>query len=286
MRFLKELLFEVDVAESASRLVARGGQRVVVLDAGQLDCQQVLLGRCAADDECDVVGRAGCRAEVLHLLYEEGEQCAFVLYRCLRHGVEVRLVGRTATLSYHNETVLGTFASLDVNLCGQVALRVHLVVHIEGSILRVAQIVLRKGVEHATGEGFFVLETCPDLLAFLAVNDSRACVLAERQYAFACRLCIAQELEGDVLVVLACIGVFQDLCNLQVMLAAQHELHIVESLLSQQRQCFGGDLYNLLAFELADGHAFLRQEAILRLVLAHLEHWGILEFSHYLLFMN
>ena len=113
------------------------------------------------------------------------------------------------------------------------------------------------------------------------MNDGGAGVLAERQDALAGRLGVAQELEGDVLVVLAGLGVLEDLCHLQVVLATQHEFHIVESLLSQQSQCFGRDLYDFLPFKLADGDAFLSQEAVLRLVLAHLEHWGILEFSHF-----
>ena len=109
------------------------------------------------------------------------------------------------------------------------------------------------------------------------MNDGSAGVLAERQNALTSGLGIAQELEGDIFVVLACIGVFQDLCDLQIVFATKHELYIMESLLSQQRQCLGGDFYNLLAFELANGNAFLREKSVFRLVLAHLEHWGILE---------
>ena len=70
------------------------------------------------------------------------------------------------------------------------------------------------------------------------------------------------------------------MCNLQVMLAAQHELHVVESLLSQQSQCFGRNLHDFLPLKLSKSYAFLRQETILGLVLAHLEHWGILKVSH------
>ena len=62
------------------------------------------------------------------------------------------------------------------------------------------------------------------------------------------------------------------------MLATQHELHIVESLLGQERQSLLRDLYNLLSFKLGGCYAFLTQQTILRLVLAHLEHRGVLEF--------
>ena len=91
--FEQELLLEVDVAEGASGLIARGGQVVVILDRGELHREQVLLGRSAADDEGNVIGRTGGCAECLHLLHEEGQQGAFVLDGGLGHGVEVGLVG-------------------------------------------------------------------------------------------------------------------------------------------------------------------------------------------------
>ena len=58
----KQFVLQVDVAEGASRLVARGGQLVVVLNRSELDGEQVLLGAGATDDKGDVVGRAGSGA--------------------------------------------------------------------------------------------------------------------------------------------------------------------------------------------------------------------------------
>ncbi len=58
--FLQELVLEVDVTEGTTCLVARGGQTVVELDAGELHRQQVLLGRGTADDEGDMIRRTGC----------------------------------------------------------------------------------------------------------------------------------------------------------------------------------------------------------------------------------
>ncbi len=63
------------------------------------------------------------------------------------------------------------------------------------------------------------------------------------------------------------------------MLTAQHKLHIVEGLLGQQRQGLLGDLYDLLSFKLTGAHTFLTQQTVLRLVLAHLKHRGVLEFN-------
>ena len=41
--FLQELVLEVDIAESTTGLIARGGQTVVELDRSELHRQQVLL---------------------------------------------------------------------------------------------------------------------------------------------------------------------------------------------------------------------------------------------------
>ena len=83
--------------------------------------------------------------------------------------------------------------------------------------------------------------------------------------------------QSDVLVVLGSLGIGKDGGHLLVVLAAQHEFDVVESLLGQQRQRFGRDLDNLLALELRKGYTLLRKEAILGVVLAQLEHRGVLE---------
>ena len=89
-----------------------------------------------------MVGRAGCSTQALHLLNQEGNQCAGVLDAGLGLLIEVCLVGRSATLGNHQEAVLHTLGCLNVNLCGQVALGVHLIVHIQRSVLAVAQVLL------------------------------------------------------------------------------------------------------------------------------------------------
>ena len=234
LSFLQEFLLKVDVAESASRLIACCGQVVVELDRGEFHREQVFLSRRAADDKCDVIGRAGSRSETLHLLHKEGQQRAFVLDSCLRHRIEVGLVGRTATLGNHHEAILCTLASFDIDLCGEVATCVHFVVHVERSILRIAQVVLGERVENTETEGFLILEARPNLLTLLTMNDGCAGILAERQNTLGSCFGVAQELQGDILVVLRSLGVVQDGGNLQVVLAAEHEFHIVESLLSEK----------------------------------------------------
>ena len=288
MGFLQQFLLQVDVAEGASRLVARRGQRVVVFNRREFHGQQVFLRRSAADDKRDVVGRTGRRAERLHLLHEEGQQRSLVLNRGLCHWVEIGLVRRTAAFRHHHEVIFRALASLDVDLRRQVAARVHLVVHRQRRVLRIAQVVLRKRVVNTERQGFLVRASPhlggfeggfrPDLLTLFAVDNRRARVLTERQDAFRSHLGIAQELQRHVFVVFRRFGVAQNSGHLQVVFTAQHKLHIVERLLSQQRQCLARHLHDFLALELGSRYALFRQQAILGFVLAQLEHGRILKF--------
>ena len=135
MSLFKELLFEVEVAESTSCLVASSREIVVILDTSELNSEEVLLCRSTTNHEADVVWRASSRSKALHLLNEERYKSTLILNSSLGHWVEIGLVGRATTLSYHDETVFSTLNSLDVDLCGEVTLRVNLVIHIQRSVL-------------------------------------------------------------------------------------------------------------------------------------------------------
>ena len=110
--------------------------------------------------------------------------------------------------------------------------------------------------------------------------DGRTRVLAEGQDTLCRRLGIAQELQGNVLVVLRSLGVVEDGGYLLVVLTPQHELHVVEALLCEHGKGLGGDLKNLVSLELSHGNSLLGEEVILCLIFAHLEHGRILEFCH------
>ena len=127
---LQQLLFEVDVAECAACLVASGWQVIVVLYRGEFHGEEVLLCRGAANNECDMIRRTSRRAEVLHLLHKEWQQCAFILYRGLCHRIEIGLVSRAAALGHHHEAILVAFHCLDVYLCREIAACINLVVHV------------------------------------------------------------------------------------------------------------------------------------------------------------
>ena len=110
------------------------------------------------------------------------------------------------------------------------------------------------------------------------MNNGGAGVLAERQNALGSRFGVAQELQGDVLVVLAGLRVVQDGCHLEVVLAAQHEFYIVEGLLGEQGECLRRYLHNFLAFKFGSRYTLFRQKAILGCVFTQLEHGCVLKF--------
>ena len=224
-----------------------------------------------------MVRRAGRRAQALHFLHEEWQQCALVLYGGFGHGVEVGLVGGASSFGHHHEAVFGSLRGLDVYLGWKVAAGIDFLIHGERGVLGVTQVVLRESVVHATCQGFLVLEACPYLLSLLAMDDGRSCILAERQYSLASHLGVAQELQSHILVVLGCFRVGQNLGHLLIVLAAQHELHVMECLLAEQGKCLGGDFHYLLALEFANAHSLLCEQAVLGVVFAHLEHGGVLE---------
>ena len=150
--------------------------------------------------------------------------------------------------------VLHTFGGLNVDLRGEVALSVHLVVHGERCVLRVAQVFSGVGVVNAARDGFFVAEARPHLLSFFAVHDSRARVLAEGQLALGGYLGVAQEGEGYVLVVVGSLGVGEDFSHLLVVGAAQEERHVAEGLANHLGNALGLDFENGVSLELAEAH--------------------------------
>ena len=227
-RLLEEFLFEVDVAEGTAGLITDSRQVVVVFDAGELHGEKVLLRGSTAYYKCDMVWRAGRCSQALHLLDQERKKSSFVLDRRLGHRIEISLVGTAASLGDHHEAVFVTLGSLDIDLCRKVALGVDLIVHIQRSILAVTEILLCKGIEHTAAQSLFIFEAGPYPLTLLAMDNGSTGVLAERQHTLYCSFGVAEELQGNVFIVLGGLRVMEYLSDLLVVGAAQHELAIVE----------------------------------------------------------
>ena len=101
----EDLLLELGVAEAVTgHRVAARREGVEVLGAGVLRCLEGELGARAADDDGEVVGRAGRGAEAAELLVEEAHH-----RRLVEDGLglleEEGLVGAAAALGHEEELV-------------------------------------------------------------------------------------------------------------------------------------------------------------------------------------
>ncbi len=229
---------KLNVAEGMAVFVAVGGQIVEVFYRSFLYHLEVFLSRCAANHECDVVGRAGCGAERTHLLDQERNEFVGV-DACLGLLVEVCLVGRTAAFCNEKEVVFTAFGGVDVDLRRKVATRVHLFVHGERRVLAVAQVIGGVGEVYAVRYFLFVVTSGKYVLSFRSVADGSAGVLAEWKLTFCGHFGIAEHGESYKLVVLACFGVRQNLGHHEVVLAAQHEGIVVRSLTGEDCKGLG-----------------------------------------------
>ena len=280
--FLEQLLLQFHVAEGPSGLVSAGGKGIIIMRAGELDREEVLLGGSPADHERDVVRGAGGGAEAAHLLHEERDERTGILDAGLGLLVEIGLVRAAAAFRDAEEAVFHSFRGLDVDLGGEVALRVDLAVHVERSVLRIAQVLLRISLEHALRDGLLVAEAGPDLLAFFGMDDGGAGVLAERELAFRGDLRIAQEGKGHVFVILRGFRVREYLRHLLVVRTAQQEAHVAEGRIRKERERFGANFQHRGPFEISHGNELLRSGnlVILCSVRSQLEHRSVFEIRH------
>ena len=184
---LPDLLLELEVAEAVRGHRARRRQVVEVVRRGVLRGLERELRRRAADDDGQVVRRAGGRAERADLLVEELQHPGRVEDR-LGLLEQEGLVGRAAALGHEQELVRRALPVLgrcrgrvQLDLRGQVGAGVLLVPHRQRRELGVAQVEPRVGVVHAAGDRLGVVRAGEHALGLLAHDDRGAGVLAHRQ---------------------------------------------------------------------------------------------------------
>ena len=217
-----------------------------------------------------MVRRAGRGTQSSHLL----NQIIFQLRRGdQRFGflIQISFIGGTAAFRHAQEFILVTINAVEVDLRGQVGAGVHLFIHIQRRILRVAQVVFNIGVIHALTQRRFVVAAGPHALAFLTHNDCRTGILTGGQHAFRRNLGVAQELQGNVLIVLAGFRVAQNSRNLLLVRGAQHKCRVVEGLLCQQGQRLWLDFQHFLTVELGNGNVLFGQQIIFGVVMREWE---------------
>jgi hypothetical protein len=276
---LLHLLLELEVAEGASELVARGRQRVQVTRARELHRLERELRRRAPDHERQVIGRAGGGAERSDLLGDEAEQRLRVQQR-LGLLVEEGLVGRATPLGYEEQVVLVARLGVDLDLRRQVRAGVLLAVHVERRHLRVAQVALLVGAVDAARERTGVVRAGEDPLPLVPDDDGGASVLTAGQHAAGRDVRVLQQLERDEAVVVGRLGVAQDLGELLQVARAQQVRDVVHGVARQTLEPLGLDAQQPLPVELELGDTLRAERAVLRGIGTELEDLLVLEVGH------
>ena len=130
----QQLLFKFDIPKGTAVSVTGGGQIVIVMGGDQFDRLQGCLGAGAADDEGQVVRRAGGRAKGFHLFDKKvfqgiGIEQGFGLL------VQVTLVGAAAAFGDKEKTILVTCGGIYIYLGRQVGAGVDLLIHGQWRVL-------------------------------------------------------------------------------------------------------------------------------------------------------
>ena len=146
----QHLCLHLQIAEGLPVLVALLRQRVEVAGAGQLRHFEGVLGRGAADDDGQMIGRTSSGAEHAHLLIDEAAQTLGVEQR-LGFLKQITFIGRAAPLGYEHQLVGLAFVGENFDLRRQVGTRVLFLEHVQGCHLTVAQIGLGESRGNTAG---------------------------------------------------------------------------------------------------------------------------------------
>ena len=271
LRHFLDLALHLAVAEGVAVLGAALRQRIVIFAGGELHRLHRQLGRSAADDDGEMVRRAGRGAEREHFFFQEGEHAVAGEDR-RRRLEQKRFVGRAAALGDEQELVfaIGAAAALgiDLDLRRHVGAGVLLLEHRQRRELRIAQIAFQISVARAFGERRLVVAGAPDEPALLAHDDRGAGVLAHRQHAAGGDVRVLEKFVGDELVVVRGFGVFDDRFERGEMRRAQQMIDVVERGLRQRAQGFARHHQHVFAHDALDAHAVGCDFPVRRIVLA------------------
>ena len=238
LRQFVDFRFQHPVAEGVARGIAGLGQTVEPLCAAELDRLQVRFCAGAADDNGQMIGRAGRGTECLDLFLDEGKQL-----RLVQHGpgllVQERLVGRPAAFQDEHQVELFrmmlTRGSHDAELHWHIVARVHLIKHADRCHHGVAQVGLRVSAGDAVAQRLLLVAFHPDPLTLLSENDGGASVLTHRQHTARGNICILQQVERHEAIVGAGFGIIQNVGQLPEMGGTQEVGNLVAS---RPRQLF------------------------------------------------
>ena len=127
---LEQLGFHLQVAEGLAAFVAFGRQVIQIAGGSEFDGFERALGAGAADDKRQVIGRTGGGAEGFHLGHQEFFQ-TLRIEQGLGFLEQIGLVGAAAAFGNEQEFVFVAFGGIEIDLGGQIAAGVDLLVHVQ-----------------------------------------------------------------------------------------------------------------------------------------------------------
>lgn len=272
----EELLLEFDIAESMTILIALSWEIVIILDRSLLDSGEVGFSRRTTDDESDMIGRTSGSAESLHLLDKERHE-SFLIEDSLSLLIEISLICRSTTLSHEEELILIAFGGMDFDLRREVATGINLIIHIEGSILRIAEIILGISLINTLRDHLLIVAACPDLLTLIGGADRSAGILAEREDTLSGDFGITEHGESHILIIFGGFGIVKDLSHHLVMFAAEHKRTIVRGDISQQGESLRVYDEHFMAVPIFDFNEIFGDELILGGIRSEREHFLIMK---------
>ncbi len=238
-------------------------QFVEIARRGELHRLHAKFCRGAADDDGEVIRRARGGAERQHFLFQECMKPVFCQQR-RRALKQERLVGGAAAFRHEHKLVGVVALGVDLALRGHVVGGVLLFKHRQRCHLRIAQVAAQIRVARALAQRRLVVALGDDAKALLAHDDCGAGVLAHRQHAAGSDVGILQEVKRHELVVVAGLGVVQNLAQLRQMSRPQIMIDVAEGGFRQRAQSLARHHQHVLAHHILDAHALARDLAIRR----------------------
>ena len=172
----------------------------------------------------------------------------------------------------HEEKLVGVAVyGRDVDLRGEVRARVHLVEHVEGRELRVAQVARLVRLIDAAREGLLVAAAGEHVLALLAHHDGGARVLTHREHTARGDGGVLEQVEGHEAVVGRGLRVVENLPQLREVTGPKQVRDVAHGLAREERESLRIDAEKGLTERLEGRHMIGRHEAKGRVVVAERE---------------
>ena len=205
----EDLFFHFEIAESLAVFIALRGQGVEIFGTCEFGGFEGVFCGCAANDEGEVIGRAGGCAEFAQAQVDEVAQ-AFGIEQCSGFLIEQAFVGGPTAFGHEHEFVRIPLLGIDLDLSGQVGFGICFLKHVEWCQLAVAQVCFQKGSGNALCERGFVAAVGPYAIALFAHDNGCARVLTHGEDTACGDVGIFEHFNGDKAVVVRGFGVVEN----------------------------------------------------------------------------